>query len=524
MAPTAENNKDDRRDEINVIVMSEAGKPIFFRWGNDEQVTKMCGLVSAIRTSVLDSDALGLGDLQSLQSEELTVVFMTVGSIILIATSRRGKYGECETEAYLRLQLEYVYGHIVFTLTEKVQDVFQQNPGFDLGNMLGSNDSAMLGILDEAGPLGNCGSLFAGAIETVFPIDPSVRDDVSTAVAAVGNATPNTVFAILIAGNKLLTLVQPKYRPHQLRTSDLHLILNFVNHQPGLLTSELWVPVCLPRFNSSGFLYAYTNCLDKETKLSIILMSQHSTTEQFELFRKAATSIRKELGLPALIGSVLHILETNSDEQETSGARDDVAWSRSDAIAEQESDDEDYVDASGNGDRIIPSVNKYVPGEPCPLLRDLQNAANVSVRQSLLEDYCKVSSAMHFVFRLDVPVRGNKPKRNETAGALTQCISAPLGSPFQSTESKRRIWTMYQKLNLRLRLGSASVESTMDAFDMIANDHINGEEEKLGSISGIGRHCPAICLAESPPNIQGITYVLNGDELFMALNGRDFEL
>lgn len=479
----------------------------------------VCGLISAIRTSVLDAD--GLGDLQSLQSEELTVVFMTVGSITLIATSRIGTYKERETEAYLRLQLEYVYGHIIFSLTEKVQDVFQQNPGFDLGNMLGSNDNAMLGILDEAGPLGNCGSFLTGGAETVFPIEPSVREDASNALAAVGNATPNTVFAILVAGNKLLTLVQPKYRPHQLRTSDLHLLLNFVNHQLGHLTSELWVPVCLPRFNSSGFLYAYTNCLDMATKLSLILISQHSTTEQFELFRNAATNIRKELGLPTLVGSVLHILETNSDDIDKSGGRDDVAWSRSDAVAEVESDDEDYVDASGDGDQIIPSVNKC---EPCPLLRELKNAANVSVQQSLLEEYCKVSSAMHFVFRLDVPVRSNKPKRNETSGALTQCISAPLGSPFDSPASKRHVWTVYQKLNLRLRLGSASVESTMDAFDMIANDHMNGDEEKMGSISGIGRHCPAICLAESPPNIQGVTYVLDGDELFMALNGRDFEL
>jgi hypothetical protein len=31
-------------------------------------------------------------------------------------------------------------------------------------------------------------------------------------------------------------------------------------------------------------------------------------------------------------------------------------------------------------------------------------------------------------------------------------------------------------------------------------------------------------LAESPPNVHGITYIVDNAEIFLAMNGRDFEL
>ena len=84
---------------------------------------------------------------------------------------------------------------------------------------------------------------------------------------------------------------------------------------------------------------------------------------------------------------------------------------------------------------------------------------------------------------------------------------------------------MYQKLNLRLRLGSATVESTMDAFDMISqDDSVTGSGSTTATPAGIGRDCPAMCLVESPPNVQGVTYFVDGTETFLAMNGREFEL
>jgi hypothetical protein len=529
--------------ECNVIVMSEAGKPIYFRFGTDEEVARACGLIQAIRMSLLLVDPrLELGDIRSLSSKSLKLVFMTVGSITLVAVARRGRHGEvAETDAYLRLQLECAYGTILLTLTEQVQNVLLQNPNLDLGESLGATEGMLSEILDRASP-GNeqhCGTFFltGGAIESVHPITPHVRERASKVLLEEGDRTDNTVFALLITGKKLLTMVQPRHVPHQLSSFDLHLLIHFINHRPGLLTSELWFPICLPRFNSSGFLHVYTNCLDSSsTQLTLCLVSQANSTEQFQLFRGAALAIRENLGLPAVVGNVLRILDpSNSGTDSTSTCHDDIAWRRSVDFGQVGTSEEDYVDASLDGGGMIPYVFGDSAAPPsakdsaaqkgqCPLLKDLEGALDPRLIQSTLEGYCSTAQAMHFMFRLDAQTTTTTTTtttHQPQGGKLTQCLSSPLGFPFCDDASKRRVFCIYQKLQLRLRLGSATCESSMDAFDLIANDQAANDE---GHMKGIGRHCPASCLAESSPSVQGVTYVIDGQELFLAISGREFEL
>mmetsp|Transcript_33443 Transcript_33443/g.49089 ORF Transcript_33443/g.49089 Transcript_33443/m.49089 type:complete len:515 (+) Transcript_33443:1051-2595(+) len=472
------------------------------------------------------------------------MVFLSIGALTLVAISYLQKkeeecynYDEYETEAYLKLQLEYIYGQIIFTLTDQVQSIFERSPNFDLRSMLGATDAVMRGLLDHAGPCGNGGGSFLTAgVEMVSPLPVAIRESASGIIvqaaydlACISSSSPllenkkrnkksidnkrTPLFAMLLVGNKLITLVQPNYRPHQLHPSDLHLILNFVNFQPGLIShNELWFPFCLPRFHSSAFLYAYTVCFDpSETKLSLVLVSADGSTEQFEYFRNLSKNIRREIGIPK----------------------------------------EEQVQRSA-------------------LAMALKESLAPKIQDEFIRRYKDIASALHFVFRCDVVIN-NSPKTyhsgniddvnnvnasvignsngNSKNGMLTQCLSPPLGFPFVDAKSKRRVWNAYQRLSLRLRLGSASFESTMDAFDMIvddngsssastgddaspegggggggdgSNNHNNNSSNP--GLGGIGRHCPAQCLMESPPNVHGVSYALDGTELFIGLNGKDFEL
>jgi len=510
-------DRNDKEMNCNVICMSDAGKPIYARFGSEEEVARICGLIQAIRMSLVDP-RMGLGDIQSLTSGRLTLVFMTVHSITLLAVARRGQHGECETEAYLRLQLEHVYGQMLLTLTEQVQAMFLQNPNFDLRESLGASESLITGILEEAGPCANNGGSFlAGGVESLFPIAPQVRDNASRVLFDIGKRTDNTVFALLVSGTKLLSIVQPRHVPHQISSFDLHLLINFAHSRPGLLTSELWFPICLPRFNSSGFLYAYTNCLDSDTKLTLVLLSQSNTTEQFQLFRNAAFAARENLGLPQVVGNVLRIIPSDGVEP-----IDDVAWRRS-----HDTGEEDYVDVSLDGDgEMIPYVFKDSPpptiqnatqNKKSILLEEIEGALNPEVTTKILEECCEIAHAKHFLFRLDALVQTD----HSQTGKVMQCLSSCLNTHFEDDFSKRRVYSMYQKLQLRMRLGSATCEASMDAFDAVARVQAASEEDHM---KGIGRHCPASCLTESPPSVQGVTYVIDGSELFLAMNGREFEV
>jgi hypothetical protein len=491
----------------NVIVMSEAGKPIFARHGSEEEISRQCGLFQAIRTAVNGNQALNLGEIQSLRSEKLCIVFMSVASITLVSISKV-ENEIVETEAFARLQLEYIFAQLIFTLTEQVQNIFIHNPGFDLRTMLTSSDSLMHGILDDSGPDGNAGPYLVAGVQSFFPISRSVRDKASRVLQSIGGKIENTAFALLVVGGKLLSLVQPAFRPHQMRTPDLHLILNFIGKQPGLVSSELWVPMCLPRFNSSGFLYAYTNCFDVASKLTLILISSHNTTEQFQLFRDAASRIRDALGVPAQSDSVITI---QSDKKTISDH--DVEWTRSDESFD--CTEEDYVNVLSDGDRRKQDNDRS-------LLREVRESLQLSTFDKICREYSEEDySLIHFLFRVDIAVKNCSRQSSPGRGHLTQCISPPVSFPFVDAPSRRRLWTNYQKLSLRLRLGSATVESSMDAFDMISQDET---ASGLEGFPGIAKHCPAIGLVESPPNLHGVTYIVEESEIFLAMNGRDFEL
>ena len=498
--------------ESNVIVMSEAGKPIFFRHGKEEEVSRLCGLFQAIRASVNGNVmAFGLGEIQTLHSGELCIVFMTVGSITLVAMSRSKESG---AEVYMRMRLEYVFATIIFTLTEQVQNVFDHNASFDLRSMLHSNDGLLHGILDESEPNGDVGRFLSSGVKSFFPLSHSVRESASRALQSVGSRLENTAFALLVVGDRLVSLVQSAFRSHQLRASDILLILNFLGRQPGLETSELWIPMCLPRFNSSGFLYAYTKCLDSATKLSLILISSFNTTEQFQLFRDAAAKIREVLGMPEESGSVLRIRTSGKASSGGNGVDGDVEWHRSSA---DESMDEDYVDISADGERII----RFETGE-CILLEELKRSKDSEMIATILQECVDEGSVIHFLFRMDVQVKKSSKQSTAPKGTLSQCICPKVPFPFIGDSAKHRLWSCYHKLAVRLRLGSASVESTMDAFDMISRDET---EDRERSFPVITKHCPTIGLLEAPPNNEhGMTYILDGSETFLAMNGRDFEL
>jgi hypothetical protein len=505
--------------KCNFIVMSNSGKPIFARYGSEEEIARVCGLLSAIRTSVAYSRTLNLGEIQSLRSGSLMVVFFVVDSIVLVAISAVGDTGETETLACLRLQLEYLFALIIFTMTEQVQAIFQQNASFDLRTILGATEGLMRAIVDDAGPEGNPGPYLLGGAPTVFPLSPETRYSASQVLCTVGNHTNDTVFALLIADGKLVTVVQPAFRAHQLRTSDMHLLLCFLGRHQGIYSSELWLPVCLPRFNSSGFLYCYTHCLDVETKLVVALISQNGTTEQFQILRDAATIIRRKLSFPVVVGSVLTILDTETSFESSHRTESDVQWSRS------TSGEDDYVDASGDGDKMIPYVaganEKYVKHENC-LLKELKFSVDAANVDDTFKEYLDIAQAIHFIFRFDALIHSKgRHARGSKSGHLTQCINAPLVAPFDEVASKRRLWSMYQKLNLRLRLGSASVESTMDAFSMISQDNLDSKDVIA---PGIGKHCPGVGLVESPPNNEGLSYIMDETHIFMAINGSGFEL
>ncbi|KAF4520638.1 hypothetical protein B566_EDAN007504 [Ephemera danica] len=61
-----------------------------------------------------------------------------------------------------------------------------------------------------------------------------------------------------------------KYAIHPV---DLHLIFNLVNSSESFKTAESWTPICLPKFDSSGFLHGHVSYLSEDCQACLLLLT-----------------------------------------------------------------------------------------------------------------------------------------------------------------------------------------------------------------------------------------------------------
>lgn len=154
----------------------------------------------------------------------------------------------------------------MLTLT-RLNKIYERRQNYDLRRLLAGVERLIDHLLDfsEREP-----AFTLGAIECL-PLLSSVRDSISSAIIQSCNKIKNLVFAILLARNKLITLVRMK--KYYIHPADLHLIFNLVQASESLKTAESWTPLCLPRFDGSGFLYGHVSYLAEDCQACLLLLT-----------------------------------------------------------------------------------------------------------------------------------------------------------------------------------------------------------------------------------------------------------
>ncbi|EDV26624.1 uncharacterized protein TRIADDRAFT_22109 [Trichoplax adhaerens] len=241
----------------HIFILSEAGKPIYSRYGNEEKLVTIMGVMQALVSFVQDSD----DTLQSLVAGNRKYVFLVKGPLILVAVSSLE-----DSVPQLQLQLTYVYHQILSVLTgAQLEKIFEQLRNYDLRKLLGGTEKFLHNLLDM---MDRDPSFFLESVQCL-PIPVHYRDSIASSLQHA--KTKSLVFAILITENQLITLVRPK--KYNLHPADLHLIINLVNASTSFQSCESWLPICLPKFNDSGYLHAHISYLSEECPACLVLLS-----------------------------------------------------------------------------------------------------------------------------------------------------------------------------------------------------------------------------------------------------------
>ncbi|BFZ64971.1 Vacuolar fusion protein mon1 [Saitoella coloradoensis] len=294
-----------RQRPKNFLILSRAGKPIYATYGDELLIAGYVAVIQTIISFWEDVD----DQLQSFEAGPYKFVVMAQGGLYLVAISSCG-----ESEGQLRTQLDALYMQIVSTLTlPALNSAFSRRGNFDLRRLLGGTD-VFLRSLGRGMCRGFEAGVLVGGAESLWLRQRS-RASISKillssiadpGVKGKGSGGSPLLYGILVApGGQLIDIVRP--RQHSLHPSDLHLLFNMLYNSSTFSQGEHWLPICLPKFNSNGFLYVYLGWIgggsgNSGTALRCVLVSAEK--ESFFALRGVRERIEEEMREGKLLGKV----------------------------------------------------------------------------------------------------------------------------------------------------------------------------------------------------------------------------
>ncbi|KAI0781961.1 trafficking protein Mon1-domain-containing protein [Abortiporus biennis] len=221
------------------FVLTDAGKPVFISRQEDEgsdTFTATIGLMQALISVFLDD-----GDkIRCINAGKTRISFILRSPLYYACVS---SWGEPES--------------VILSVVsqEQLRRMFERR-NFDLRRLLSGAEPFMHTLLArmEWDLAMSTSSLYC------LKLEPGLRKSIADALVPTSKIK-DILYVILIAQGRVVTLVRPK--KHSIHPSDLHILINTI-HSPSILNnsaSASWLPICLPKFNSSAFVNAYVTFL-----------------------------------------------------------------------------------------------------------------------------------------------------------------------------------------------------------------------------------------------------------------------
>ncbi|XP_007444925.1 vacuolar fusion protein MON1 homolog A isoform X1 [Python bivittatus] len=246
-----------RMHQKHIFVLSEAGKPVYSRYGCEEALSSTMGVMMAL-VSFVEAEKNAI---RSIHADGYKVVFVRKSPLVLVAVAQTR-----QSEQEIAQELLYIYYQIVSLLTlTQLNHIFQQKQNYDLRRLLAGSERITDNLVDL---MARDPSFLMGAARCL-PMAAGVRDVVSACLQQA--KAKSLVFAILLSKNQLVSLVRKK--DQFLHPIDLHLLFNLISSSSSFREGEAWTPICLPKFNSNGFFHAHISYLEPNIDLCLLLIS-----------------------------------------------------------------------------------------------------------------------------------------------------------------------------------------------------------------------------------------------------------
>ncbi|KAL1448154.1 hypothetical protein WDU94_001880, partial [Cyamophila willieti] len=253
--------KEWQNKERHIFILSSSGKPVYSRYGCEDKLATLFGVMQALVSFVEDSDE---DHIQSIKAGDMYFSFLSKGYLIVVSV---GRYQHSD-ETLLQQQLLYIYNQIISTLTlSQLTKIFEQHRNFDLRRLLSGSERLIHTLVDFT----ETQIEFVLSSYRCLSLSGSTRDQISNVISSTCSKIKNLVFIILIGSNRIISYLHMK--KYNLRPMDIHLILNLVQSSESFKTAEIWTPLCLPQFDASGYLYSHVSYLADDCPACMLMLT-----------------------------------------------------------------------------------------------------------------------------------------------------------------------------------------------------------------------------------------------------------
>ena len=301
----------EKRVTKHIFVLSSSGKPIFTRYGDEQEMVTTFGLLQAMVSVVQDQ-----GDnVRCIKAGSRRIVYFIRKSLYFICVSSTG-----EPESVMVKHLEFIYSQILLMLTNKVHSILDQDSSKDLRDLLGGDATRLMGKACEEDIVPPC--IAFNALQG-YIIDSQFRTDIVAALRRCVHSS-GAALGMLIKDDALVAYGTNDDTPFDLDVSDVLLLSHFVGNSNSLRSHDQnWVPICLPNFNAGAIMQAYIcnlriNSTTEESKhldLSLILVSASADPMMFKELHDGREMLEQELLKPKLAKRFISSLDQSKNLQ-----------------------------------------------------------------------------------------------------------------------------------------------------------------------------------------------------------------
>lgn len=205
------------------------------------------------------------------------------------------------------MHLEYMNLQILSVVSAaQLQRAFQRRSNFDPSRLLEGSEGFLKHLV------GSCQDnlTFMTSTLEVLRMPPALRDTAAAALMPpskfkvclphrmADSRTYSTCFSLRTARSRrccdhVATPFTPRVCPLRLfvLTADMHLLINMLQTSSSLRTIDTWLPVCLPKFNTAGFVHAYISYVTDSVGLVFISADRNA----FESLSQWRVSVEAQL-------------------------------------------------------------------------------------------------------------------------------------------------------------------------------------------------------------------------------------